>query len=189
VRAQLATLKEERLRFHYRLAPELCEMADRIETTITGDTLSSTSHYNGPKPGRIQSNGPLPRTAQIILGIKLIKDQLRAYGDMIAQGDRIGLIVPRIDDREYVLEALESDPELTGKAQIIRARTGESDDRGYNPAFDAARPVVILTEKGSKGLEFRALRKRVVKDLNFVPFIGSSAMRANIIVPLRYTIQ
>jgi hypothetical protein len=131
-------------------------MADRIQTTEGGTALAKTSLYNGPRPGRVEANGPLTRQDQIRLAAKRIKDQLRVYGDLINEGDRIGVIVPKQDDRDVVLQAFEVDPDLLGKAQIVRARSGDNDDRGYNPAFDADCPVAILTEKGSKGLEFRA---------------------------------
>lgn len=157
VRTLIARLNEERLQFHYRLAPELCAMADRIQTVDTGAALSTTSQYNGPRPGRIQANGPLPRAEQIQSAARVIKDQLRVYGDLIEQGDRIGVIVPKKDDREIVLQAFEADRALARKAQIIRARSGDTDDRNYSPSFDAECPVSILTEKGSKGLEFRTV--------------------------------
>lgn len=156
VRAQVADLNEERLTSHYRLAPELCEMADRIQTAENGQALLTNSHYTGPKPGKIEKNGPLKRSAQLSAAADRLHDQLRVYGDLIAQGDRLGVIVPRTEDRELVLRTFDTDERLAGKSQIIRARSGDEDDYDYNPAFDPERPISILTEKGSKGLEFRA---------------------------------
>lgn len=156
VRAQVPSLNEETLLWHYRLAPELCAMADKIQQPQGGGSLLSTSHYDGPRPGRVETHGRLNRPAQIADAANRIKDQLRAYSDLIAQGDRLGVIVPRRDDRTAIFEAFEADPDLAGKAQIIKARSGTADDRGYNPAFDDQSPIAILTEKGVKGLEFRA---------------------------------
>lgn len=156
VRAQVAGLNQEVLRWHYRLAPDLCEMADKIQTAQGGEALTTTSHYNGPRPGRVEAHGRLTRAAQIQLAAQLLKGQLRAYDDLIRGGDRLGVIVNRRDDRDVVLRAFEADAELAGKAQIIKARTGDEDDRGYNPSFDDESPISILTEKGCKGLEFRA---------------------------------
>ncbi len=156
VRAQVVTLNEGSLLWHYRLAPELCDMADKIQQPQSGGSLLSTSHYNGPRPGRVETHGRLLRAAQITEAANRIKDQLRAYSDLIAQGDRLGVIVPRRDDRTAVFEAFEADPDLAGKAQIIKARSGTMEDRGYNPSFDDQSPIAILTEKGCKGLEFRA---------------------------------
>lgn len=156
VRAQVANLNEETLPWHYRLAPELCDMADKIQQPLGGGSLLSTSHYDGPRPGRVETHGRRTRAAQIVEAANRIKDQLRAYSDLIAQGDRIGVIVPRRDDRTAVFDAFEGDAELAGKAQIIKARSGTTEDRGYNPSFDDQSPISILTEKGCKGLEFRA---------------------------------
>lgn len=156
VRGQIEDLNEERLTTHYRLAEELCEMADRIQTAESGQALMTNSQYRGPKPGKIKPNGPMTRAAQIAKAADRIHDQLRVYEDLILQGDRIGIMVPRVEDRLLVLRAFEGDERLAGKSQIIRARSGNDDDRDYNPAFDPARPISILTEKSSKGLEFRA---------------------------------
>jgi len=156
VRQQIPALNEERLKFHYRLARELCDMADRIQTTADGSGLAATSHYDGPKPGRVTANGPLTREQQIAVAAERLKDQLRAYGDLIAQGDRLGVIVPRRGDREAVFAALDVYPSLKGKLQIVRARSGAEGDSGYDPAFDPSCAIAILTEAGSKGLEFRA---------------------------------
>lgn len=73
--------------------------------------------------------------------------------------------VARRDDRERVLRYLESEPDLRGKAKIIRAR-GDADDRGYDPAFDPDMPICILTIQGCKGLEFRALHWLFAEDLS-----------------------
>ncbi len=148
---------EHLLPFHYRLAPELCEMADRILTPEGGHLLSATSHYDGPRPGRISAHGPISRDDQISGSITRLVEQLRAYSDMIGQGDRLGIIVPRQDDRDIVWQRFEQDPALSGKSKIIRARTGRGDDPDYHPGFSPNQPIVILTEKGCKGLEFRAV--------------------------------
>lgn len=157
VRAQLPGINEETLKFHYRLAPELCQTADKIQTATGGSKLSSTSLYDGPKPGTVQANGGLTRKKQVAKAAENLNAQLRAYADLIAQGDRLGVIVPTRADRDTVFQIFESDGMLAGKSQIIKARTGDEDDRGYNPAFDPESPIAILTEKGSKGLEFRAI--------------------------------
>lgn len=157
VRAQLPGINEETLKFHYRLAPELCQMADQIQTAQGGAKLSTTSLYNGPKPGTVQATGGLNRAQQVAAAAEGLKAQLRAYADLIAQGDRLGVIVFTQADRDFVFQILESDPALVGKSQIIKARSGDDDDRGYNPSFDPDSPIAILSEKGSKGLEFRAV--------------------------------
>jgi hypothetical protein len=89
-------------------------------------------------------------------GVKLAA-QLRAYGDLIRQGDRLGIVVARRDDRQVVLDYLEDVPELAGKGQIIRARSNDDEDSDYDPSFDEDKPIAILTVRGCKGLEFRSL--------------------------------
>ncbi|MFC4313003.1 AAA family ATPase [Steroidobacter flavus] len=145
------------LSFHYRLAPEICKMADKLLNATGADSLKSTSHYKGPKPGRIDVNGPMNRDAQLAQCAEKLKAQIRVYGDLIRQGDRLGVIVSRKDDREAVWQYLERDPELAGKSKIIRANDGTADDREYDPAFDPDHPISILTLKGCKGIEFRAM--------------------------------
>lgn len=84
-----------------------------------------------------------------------LKQQVRVYEDLLNQGERIGVIVARKEDREKVFEHLSQDSNLRDMVQVIRARgSGESD---YDPAFDPKRPICILTVKGCKGLEFRTV--------------------------------
>jgi superfamily I DNA/RNA helicase len=148
---------ERFLPFHYRMAPEICEMADRIQVAEGGRALSATSHYKGPQPGRIRVHGPLTRHEQIERAGEALHDQLRVYAGLIEQGDRLAVVVPRQDDRDLVLDTLEENASLVGKSKIIRARSGEVEDREYDPSFNRDQPIAILTEQGSKGLEFRAV--------------------------------
>ena len=84
-----------------------------------------------------------------------LKQQVRVYADLLEQGDRIGVVVARRDDRDVVLEHLSEDPRLKDIVQVIRARGANESD--YDPAFEPGRPVCILTVKGCKGLEFRTM--------------------------------
>ena len=144
------------LRFHYRLAPEICRAADRVLIPQGGESLESTCHYNGPQPAsiRIQSSAQSKSEQMGSLAYRL-RQQVRVYEDLLNQGDRIGVIVARTRDRELVWEHLSQESDLKDMVQIVRARDqGESD---YDPAFDPERPICILTVKGCKGLEFRAV--------------------------------
>ena len=105
------------------------------------------------------------RANQIEAAATRLRDQIRVYGDMIRQGDRLGVIVPRQADRETVHNAFEQLPDLQGKSQIVRARDGTEEDRQFNTALDPDRPILILTAQGSKGLEFRALQWLFSDDL------------------------
>jgi hypothetical protein len=157
IRKSIPNIIERTLQFHYRLAPEICRMADRILRTQTGQTLESTSHYEGPRPGRIVPQGPLTADQQLERCAATLRDQIRVYADLIREGDRLGVVVARRQDREQVLAYLEADPALQGKAKIIRAAGADGDDGDYDPAFDPEMPICILTVQACKGVEFRAL--------------------------------
>lgn len=159
---------EHVLPFHYRLVREICLMADRIQVPTGVASLASTEHYVGPKPGRISVNGPLARHDQIEAASARLRDQVRVYADMIKQGDRLGVIVPRKADRDLVYKAFEQDDELEGLSQIVRARDGSDDDRNFTTALDTERPILILTAQGSKGLEFRGVQWLFSDDLKGV---------------------
>jgi hypothetical protein len=150
-------LQRRSLPFHYRIVREICEMADRILIPAGGNALAATAHYDGPTPGRITVDGPYSADRQIELACERLRDQIRVYADMIAQGDRLGLVVPRKADRDEVYSAFEADPALRGKSQIVRARDGSGGDQ-HVTAIDIDRPILILTAQGVKGLEFRALQ-------------------------------
>ena len=163
IRQIVAPLSEAALPFHYRLAPEICAMADRIQLPIGGTSLAATGHYQGPRPGTIDPHGPMQREEQLRQMAAKLKGQLRAYADFIRQGDRIGILVARKANRQVVLDFLESDSDLADKSQIIRAR-GEG-EAGFDPSFDPDRPISILTVAGCKGLEFRAVHWLFCDDL------------------------
>ncbi|KQN19273.1 hypothetical protein ASE86_12230 [Sphingomonas sp. Leaf33] len=155
VRHHLSPGNEHTLQFHYRVAPELSDVADRILKSTGSGSFTSTGHYAGPKPGRLELHGPFSEDRQLAECVDVVRQQLRVYGDLIEQGDRIGIIVARQRDRDKVHDYFESVPELRGKSKIIRARSGNSDEE-YDPSFEDE-PIVILTVKGCKGLEFRAV--------------------------------
>ena len=164
---QLLPMGHERiLRFHYRLAPEICRVADRILVPHGGETLASTCHYNGPSPASVTVQ-PNPQTPieQLNAATERLKQQVRVYADLLEQGDRIGVIVARRDDREAVLEHLYQDSSLRDMVQIVRAREAEETD--YDPALEPDRPICILTVKGCKGLEFRTVHWLFADELSY----------------------
>lgn len=168
VRTLTPAPEEHILPFHYRLVREICLMADRIQVPTGVPSLASTEHYDGPRPGRISVNGPMPRAEQLASATARLRDQVRVYSDMIRQGDRLGVVVPRQADREAAYDAFEADPGLTGRSQVVRARDGSAEDRQFDTALDPDKPILIVTAQGSKGLEFRAVQWLFADDLQGV---------------------
>ena len=156
VRRIVPASHERVLPWHYRIAPEICRVADRILVAHGGESLASTQHYDGPLPATAKRQPrPLSRDKQLEKAAGKLKEQVRVYADLIKQGDRLGVIVARRKDRETVFNCLEEDAALVGKSKIIRAR--DADDVDYDPSLDEDAPICILTVKGCKGLEFRAV--------------------------------
>ena len=156
VRKILTPGNERTLNFHYRLAPDICRVADRISLPHGGQSLESTCHYDGPTPATVTMQPkPLTQLEQLNAATDRLKQQVRVYADFLTQGDRIGVVVARKAHREVVLEHLSKDPILQDLVQIVRARNAE--ETGYDPALDPLRPICILTVKGCKGLEFRTV--------------------------------
>jgi len=144
------------LEFHYRVAPEICRVADRILLPPNGKSLASTEHYNGPTPATVEMQPQaLTKDRQLEVAARRLQEQIRVYGDLIRQGDRLGIIVARKDDREVVFNYLETIQALAGRSKIIRSKEDSDDD--YDPSFDSDAPICILTVTGCKGLEFRAV--------------------------------
>ncbi len=156
VRKVVPPANERILEFHYRVAPEICQVADRILLPPNGKSLASTEHYSGPKPATVTIQPQaLTKDRQLEITALRLQEQIRVYGDLIRQGDRLGVIVARKDDREVVFSYLETVQALAGKSKIIRSK--EDSDDAYDPSFDSDAPICILTVKGCKGLEFRAV--------------------------------
>ena len=166
VRRLLPVGHERTLTFHYRLAPEICRTADRILVPQGGETLESTCHYNGPEPASVSVQPKAQsKEEQLDAATDRLKQQVRVYGDLLRQGDRIGIIVARTADRDVVFAHLSKDPTLKDLVQVVRARAaGEAD---YDPALDADRPISILSVKGCKGLEFRTVHWLFANELSF----------------------
>ena len=156
VREVVPPENERVLEFHYRVAPEICQVADRILLPYNDATLTSTAHYDGPRPATVTIQPQaLTKERQLEITVLRLQEQIRVYGDLIRQGDRLGVIVARKDDRDLVFNYFEGSQALVGKSKIIRSREDSDDD--YDPSFDSEAPICILTVKGCKGLEFRAV--------------------------------
>lgn len=163
---QIVPRPQERvLPFHYRVAREICRVADRILVPSGGDSLESTAHYNGPQPATVTVQPQrLSKEIQLERAAEKLKEQIRVYADLIKQGDRLGVIVARRNDRDTVFNYLEEQAVLKGRSKIIRAKDDSDDD--YDPSFDPEAPICILTVQGCKGLEFRAVHWLFSDDLS-----------------------
>ena len=165
VRRLLAPGHEHTLRFHYRLAPEICRVADRVLLPLGDTPLESTCHYDGPTPATVTMQPQAQtRDQQLTAVVQRLKQQVRVYADFIRRGDRLGVVVGRIADREVVFDRLSEDGDLQDLTQIVRAREAEETD--YDPTLDPGRPICILTAKGCKGLEFRTVHWLFSDDLS-----------------------
>ncbi|MYE24259.1 MAG: AAA family ATPase [Gammaproteobacteria bacterium] len=156
IRNALPGANQKQLKFHYRLAPEICRAADRVLIPEGQQSLAATCHYRGPSPSRVNVEpNPMAKADQVSLAIERLKRQVRVFADFLDRGDRIAVITARTADRDCVFERLLQDPTLGDQVQLLRARTAE--ERDYDPTVAADRPICVLTAKGSKGLEFRTL--------------------------------
>jgi superfamily I DNA/RNA helicase len=165
VRKVVPPANERVLEFHYRIAPEICQVADRILLPPNGKSLASTEHYKGPRPGTVTIQPQaLTKNRQLEITAQRLQEQIRVYGDLIRQGDRLGIVVARKDDREVVFNYLEGVHALVGKSKVIRSKEDRDDD--YDASFDSDAPICILTVKGCKGLEFRAVHWLFADDLS-----------------------
>lgn len=156
VRQLIAPSQERLLPVHYRVAPDICRVADRILLPHGGNSLESTSQYEGPLPARVTMQPqPLSKARQLEVAAQMLEQQIRVYADRIKEGDRLGVIVALKSDRTLVHNYFETRNALKGKSKVIRAK--DDSDEVYDPSFDSDAPICILTVKGCKGLEFRAV--------------------------------
>lgn len=165
VRRHVSTADERTLPFHYRLAPELCGMADRILNSSGSGSLASTEQYSGPRPGSVKAWGPMSRDDQFVALAEKLGAQMRVYADLIRQGDKLGVVAARTADRDAIVEYLDAIPEFSGKVKAIRSRSGDRSDT-YDPVIDDETAICVMTVKACKGLEFRALHWPLCEELN-----------------------
>lgn len=129
------------LQFHYRVAPAILEVADKIMAgKFDHKSMLETHQYKGD-PGTVEVVSGLGLTEQINEAIPKIIKQLAVY-----PGQNIGILVPNRKDVEQVVEQLLSSHELFG--QVTNAML---------ESFDSTVPVWVSTVHSSKGLEFRCV--------------------------------
>ncbi len=129
------------LRFHYRVAPAILEVADKIMDGKFGHTSMLATHQYKGDPGTVDRVAGLDLAEQIESAVPRIAKQLAVY-----PGEVIGVLVPRREDLEQIVEGLSAAPELA--EQITNAMSRE---------FDPTLPIWVSTLHSSKGLEFRCV--------------------------------
>ena len=153
------------LPFQYRLAPEICRMADRILSAQGDGTLGERAQYTGPSPATVDTHGPLSKNDQLEQAADTLKQQIRIYDGFIQNGDKLAVVTARRDGRKQVFNFFEQDPDLQGKTQILRSPDANDDD--FDPSLDPNIPICIMTVQACKGLEFRAVHWLFCEDLRW----------------------
>ncbi len=129
------------LQFHYRVAPAVLEVADKIMAgKFDHKPMLETHQYKGD-PGTVDVVSGIGLTEQIKVAIPKIIKQLAVY-----PSQHIGILVPYRNNVEQVVKQLLHDNELSGR--ITNAMSGN---------FDPTLPVWVSTVHSSKGLEFRCV--------------------------------
>lgn len=129
------------LQFHYRVAPAILEVADKIMAgKFDHKPMLETHQYKGD-PGTVDVVAGIGLAEQIKTSIPKIIKQLAVY-----PGQIIGVLVPHRKDVGQVVELLLEADELAGQVTDAMSRD-----------FDPTRPVWVSTVHSSKGLEFRCV--------------------------------
>lgn len=130
---------------HYRIAPEICSVADRLKVEGSSDEMAASEHYQDRQyPGKVVTHQGLSFEDQVKRAASLIRTQIKAY-----PGDWIGIIVNRKELRDRV-SAILSKAGLGTSCRVLSSQRGQQ-------AFSTAQPVCIMTLQGAKGTEFRAV--------------------------------
>ncbi|MRG98576.1 ATP-binding domain-containing protein [Polyangium spumosum] len=128
------------LRFHYRNAPQICDLADRFAKVSRGHVaIKPTSNYPGP-PGRVRIHRQ-PLRQQFEQIVESLKLQLDSY-----PGEYLGVLCTRNDILNQFWEYI-GNSELAGQAYKLSEGVGWDDERH----------VVCCTIHSAKGLEFRVV--------------------------------
>ncbi|MEG8245369.1 MULTISPECIES: ATP-binding domain-containing protein [Pseudomonas] len=127
------------LQFHYRVAPAILEVADKIMAgKFDHKSMLGTHQYKGD-PGNVEVVSGFDLPDQIEQLIPRVLKQLAVYPNQI-----IGILVPNHVQLKQVVEELLTSADLAGV--VTNAM-----DRDFDPTFS----VWVSTVHSSKGLEFR----------------------------------
>jgi superfamily I DNA/RNA helicase len=130
-----------RLVHHYRTAPNIIEIADKIMSGKLGHTpMLPTQEYKGDITP-VEVFGKIELSDQLKVAVARISKQVDIY-----PGQKIGIITPRNEELNQVWAALSTSPELLSKVTNPKNRD-----------FDPSKPVWVSTMHSAKGLEFRCV--------------------------------
>lgn len=134
------------LRYHYRSAPDICDLADDIGSTFSAGytRIGPTCRYpaDSPDPEIRIKTGTIAEQGAMIAD--RLDAQLRAY-----RGELIGVFAPNRNDASQIAEILTS----RGYGKMMTVQVGAD---GYLE-MDPERPICVSTVHGAKGLEFRSV--------------------------------
>ena len=138
--------EHRQLRFHYRSAMDICDLADEVGSRFTSgyDKISPTCRYpvSSPKAEITIVRGSLDEQGEKIA--ERIRLQLRAF-----RGELIGVFAPIKQDAQHLVEILTE----KGFADLMTVQVGTDGYMDMRPE----RPICVSTVHGAKGLEFRAV--------------------------------
>jgi len=155
----LGLLKErvdevKRLRYHYRNGSRICQFADSIAKHDGSYTpLFPSCQYDEesqPSSVNVSEADSLDQQTQTI--IERLRIQLQTY-----PGELLGVLVPKTGDLREVADTLR-------QSTIGSLVTTQSAADGY-VALDPARPIVVSTIHGAKGLEYRSVHVAAAETL------------------------
>ena len=133
------------LRFHYRMGPKICRVADRLLPNQGGGLLEEYCQYDDrERPSRVSVHSADDLEAQVQLLIPTLELQMRAYPD-----EWLGVIAVRTATRDRIADLLSRSPLV----DHVSVQSENSEDRSFNPR----RRIVLSTLHASKGTEFRSL--------------------------------
>ena len=143
------------LRYHYRMGPKICRVADRLLPAEDAELLEEYCQYDDrERPSRVSVHQTGNLLQQLEKLVPTLDRQLRAYPN-----EWLGVIAVRSSTRDTIAESL------------IKSKLGtnvvvQSDDR-QSRTFDPGRRIVVSTLHSVKGTEFRSLHFLAADDFPF----------------------
>jgi superfamily I DNA/RNA helicase len=134
-----------KLEAHYRNGLAICQLADAVAIdTAQQPTLVECSNYDEQaRPSTVNDRDAASLDEQCRSAIDLISIELKAY-----PGEPVGVLTPRRDDAEHIVEVLRQSP--------LKQNVAHVKDDGALDGTTGHR-VIVSTIHSAKGLEFRTV--------------------------------